>query len=89
MRWAAFYRFPPILRGVSASQIRADHDANQARIGSAPNVVPVVPDCRREIGEPYKQCGLTDGQEQENIYWMKVFFEGARPGLEQYCHRLD
>jgi len=32
MRWAALYRHPPILRGVSASQIRADHAANQARI---------------------------------------------------------
>jgi hypothetical protein len=32
MRWAALYRRPPILRGVSASQIRADHAANQERI---------------------------------------------------------
>jgi hypothetical protein len=24
MRWTAFFRCPPILRGVSASQIRAD-----------------------------------------------------------------
>src|ERR1700759_4116582 len=31
MRWAALYRRPPILRGVSASQIRADHAVNQAR----------------------------------------------------------
>jgi uncharacterized iron-regulated membrane protein len=28
MRWAALYRRPPILRGVSASQIRADHCVN-------------------------------------------------------------
>ena len=41
---------------------------NQARIGSAPNVVPVAPDCRREIREPYKRCGLTDSQKQENIH---------------------
>src|SRR5580692_10301056 len=34
MRWAALYRRPPILRGVSASQIRADHAANQARINA-------------------------------------------------------
>src|SRR5580692_7323188 len=34
MRWAALYRHPPILRGVSASQIRADHAANQARINA-------------------------------------------------------
>jgi hypothetical protein len=32
--WAALYRPPPILRGVSASQIRADHAANHARIAS-------------------------------------------------------
>jgi hypothetical protein len=32
MRWAALYRRPPILRGVSASQIRADHAANQGRV---------------------------------------------------------
>src|SRR5271155_1741600 len=31
MRWAALYRRRPILRGVSASQIRADHAANQPR----------------------------------------------------------
>ena len=30
----ALYRRPPILRGVSASQIRADHAANQARINA-------------------------------------------------------
>jgi hypothetical protein len=35
MRWAALYRRPPILRGVSASQVRADHAANQARINHA------------------------------------------------------
>src|SRR3984957_12945303 len=34
MRWAPLYRRPPILRGVSASQIRADHAANQARINA-------------------------------------------------------
>src|SRR5258708_7584790 len=34
MRWAALYRRPPILRGVSASQIRADHAANQARMNA-------------------------------------------------------
>src|ERR1700686_3273199 len=36
MRWAALYRRPSILRGLSASQIPADHAADQARIGSAP-----------------------------------------------------
>src|SRR5258707_3411827 len=34
MRWAALYSRPPILRGVSASQIRADHAANQARMNA-------------------------------------------------------
>src|SRR5580700_5835078 len=34
MRGAALYRCRPVLRGVSASQIRADHAANHARIGS-------------------------------------------------------
>src|SRR5260370_12833248 len=34
MRWAALYRRPPILRAVSASQIRAGHAANQARINA-------------------------------------------------------
>jgi hypothetical protein len=34
----------------------------------SPNVVPVAPDCRREFRETDKQCGLTDSQEQENIY---------------------
>src|SRR3984885_13631873 len=43
MRWAALYRRPPILRGVSALQIRADHAANQARVtGNA------LVRCRRE-----------------------------------------
>src|ERR1700686_4034643 len=36
MRRAALYRRPPILRGVSASQIRAGHAANQARIKEDP-----------------------------------------------------
>jgi hypothetical protein len=34
MRWAALYRRPPIFRGVFASQIRADHAANQVRINA-------------------------------------------------------
>src|SRR6266852_8299197 len=34
MRRASLYRRPPILRGVSASQIRADHAATQARINA-------------------------------------------------------
>src|SRR5260370_25825865 len=34
MRWAALFRRPPILRGVSASHIRADHAVNQARINA-------------------------------------------------------
>src|ERR1041385_1460885 len=58
MRWAALYRCPPILRGVSASQIRADHATNQARIGSAPNVAPVAPLFAGERREPPKQFGL-------------------------------
>src|SRR5258707_5468659 len=36
MRWAALYRRPPILRGVSASQILADRTANGARIKEDP-----------------------------------------------------
>src|SRR5882757_7008454 len=36
MRWATLYRRPPILRGVSASQIRADHAANHARLKEDP-----------------------------------------------------
>ena len=34
MRWAALSRRPPILRGLSASQIRGAHAANQARINA-------------------------------------------------------
>jgi DNA-binding transcriptional LysR family regulator len=48
MRWAALYRHPPILRGVSASQIRADHAANQARINTLrPGTSKFVPVARR------------------------------------------
>src|SRR5467141_3975381 len=36
MRWAALYRRPPILRGVSASQILADRVAHRARIKEDP-----------------------------------------------------
>jgi hypothetical protein len=31
-RWTALYRRPPIFRGVSALQFRADHTANQSWI---------------------------------------------------------
>src|SRR5271169_5167241 len=34
MGWAALFRRPPILRGVSAPHIRADHAVNQARINA-------------------------------------------------------
>jgi hypothetical protein len=40
MRWAALYRRPPILHGVSASQIRAEHAANQARIAQTQVIKP-------------------------------------------------
>src|ERR1700687_2761134 len=58
-----------------------DNDANQALVGSAPHVVPVPPDCRREIREPYKRCGLTDTQKQENIH-------EKRQGTHARIHRL-
>src|ERR1700685_3035615 len=45
MRWAALYRRPPILRGISASQIRADHAANQAWI------IARFPECARSQHE--------------------------------------
>ena len=49
MRWAALSRRHPILRGVSASQIRADHAANHARInvGYGPSL-PTSPQLRGE-----------------------------------------
>jgi hypothetical protein len=34
MRWATLYLRPPIRRGVSASQIRADHAANRTRMNA-------------------------------------------------------
>src|SRR5260370_5684996 len=34
IRWSALFRRPPILRGVSASQIHADHAANRALINA-------------------------------------------------------
>src|ERR1700733_9206187 len=40
MRWAALYRRPPILRDVSASQIRARHAANRERIAQAQTIKP-------------------------------------------------
>jgi hypothetical protein len=43
MRWATLYRRPPILRGVSASQIRADHAANEARMNARYGHGPALP----------------------------------------------
>ena len=40
MGWAALFRRPPILRGVSASHIRADRAVNQARIIAHYGLVP-------------------------------------------------
>ena len=40
MRWAALYRHPPIVRGVPASQILADHAANSERIAQAQAIKP-------------------------------------------------
>src|ERR1700733_5160634 len=40
MRWAALYRRPPVLRDVSASQIRAGHAANSERIAQAQAIKP-------------------------------------------------
>src|SRR5258708_22172074 len=51
MRWAALYRRPPILRGVSASQIRADHAAKQARINATLSSMGLAqPDYSCEVG---------------------------------------
>src|SRR6266849_10373419 len=46
MRCAALYCRPPIPRGVSASQIRADHAANQARMNALGPVLPSQPQLR-------------------------------------------
>lgn len=50
MRWAALYRRPPILRGVSTSQIRVDHAANQAQINA--RYGPALPSSLRWRSEP-------------------------------------
>src|SRR5260370_18450937 len=42
MRWAALFRRPPILRGVSAAHIRADHAVNQARNRTLRSAVSVL-----------------------------------------------
>jgi hypothetical protein len=49
MRWAARYRRLPILRGVSASQIRADHVANQLWINARDG--PALPSSPQLRGE--------------------------------------
>jgi hypothetical protein len=49
MSWAALYRCSPILRGVSASHIRADHGVNQARINA--RYGPKVPSSPQLRGE--------------------------------------
>src|SRR5580704_2595025 len=46
MRWAALYRPPPILGGVSASEIRTDRAANQAWINA--RYGPALPSWPRE-----------------------------------------
>src|SRR5580658_657835 len=54
MRWAALYRRPLILRGVSASQIHADHAANQARINADYGpALPSSPQLRGEVDAAY------------------------------------
>src|SRR5580704_4929004 len=55
MRWAALYRRPPILRGVSASQIRGDHAVNQARINA--RYGPALPSSPQLRGETGRQSG--------------------------------
>src|ERR1700691_5538104 len=54
MRWAALYRRPPVLRGVSASHIRADHAVNQARINARYGpALPSSPQLRVEADAAY------------------------------------
>jgi hypothetical protein len=61
MRWAAFSRRPPILRGVSASKIRADHAANQARINARHGpALPSSPQLRRCRAKWVEKQGLYD-----------------------------
>ena len=61
MRWAALYRRPPILRGVSASQIRGDHAANQARINA--RYGPALPSSpRQELWSPESRPAGSLGQ---------------------------
>src|SRR5580704_8233153 len=47
---------------------RHQNPANQSRIRLGINVVPVARVCKPELRETRKQLGLTDGQEQENVY---------------------
>src|ERR1700683_254347 len=49
MRWAALSRRPPILGGVSASHIRADHAVNQARVNA--RYGPALPSSPQLCGE--------------------------------------
>ena len=60
MRWAALYRRSPILRGVSASQIRADHAANQARINARYGpALPSSPQLRGEAGAAHHSAVIS------------------------------
>jgi hypothetical protein len=64
MRWAALSRRHPILRGVSASQIRVDHAANHAGINARYGpALPSSPQLRGEADtEHHSAVYLVEGR---------------------------
>jgi hypothetical protein len=63
---AALYRRPPILRGVSASQIRADHAANQARINARYGpALPSSPQLRGEADAAHHSAVISHARASE------------------------
>jgi len=66
MRWTALYRRRPILRGVSASEIRADYVANRADKRSLGPALPSSPELRggadamASVHEPGDSDGYLD-----------------------------
>src|SRR5882724_8577889 len=85
MRWAALYRRPPILRGVSASQILADRTAKQARIKEDP----MTPENNRMTVSQFDGNAYKSSQAAELILNAAILHAEIASSYEEFLEIFD
>src|SRR6267142_6139162 len=83
MRRTALYRRPPILRGISASQIHANRAANQARINAPYGAaLPSSPQLRGEADAAQRSAVISHARAALGKFWLRRRAHRVKPATD-------